>query len=131
MTATMKIIACICIFNTLFMGCYSSAMISPTGEDKDLIYTNKIETILTKDSTKVAFDSPPVVLSSAVVGDTGGVRVVIPFDNIKEVQLLKYGTGRAIGIGVAIGVTALIVVALISWHGSSKSFDESFDISLK
>jgi hypothetical protein len=62
-----KSIAWICICSTLFMGCYSSAMISTIGEDRGLIYTNTIETVITKDSTECKFDSPPVVVSDTTV----------------------------------------------------------------
>ena len=166
-----KSIVWICIFSTLFMGCYSSAMISPTGEDRDLIYTNKIETILTKDSTEVPFDSPPVIVSdttvirrfvsiprsdvsdiytkdsshfvvtndgttyrfntrpiismgsfsgevtdyllySVVIGDTGGVLVAIPLDNIENVQLSKFSTWRTIVFAVEAVVFAALLVYL-------------------
>jgi hypothetical protein len=182
MNITMKITACICISSTLFTGCYSSALISSTGDDKDLIYTNKIETVITKDSTECKFDSPPAVVSdttvrkrfvsipranvsdiytkesssfvfvdtnddstyrfnnrptisiqsisgeatdyllhSVVIGDTGGVLVAIPLDNIEKVQLLKFDTGRTIVavVEAAVFVSLAVVLVVVAEFASS------------
>ena len=174
MNITTKITVYICISSTLFTGCYSSAMISTAGKDRDLIYTNTIETVITKDSTECKFDSPPVVVSdttvtkrfvsiprvnvsdmytkesssfvfvdtnddstyqfdtrpiismgsysgevtdyllySVVIGDTGGVLVAIPFDQIDKVQLSKFSTGRTIVFGVEAVVFVSLAVFLV------------------
>ncbi len=184
MNTTMKLSVWICIYSTLFMGCYSSAMISTTGEDRGLIYTNKIETVITKDSTECKFDLPPAVVSdttvikrfvsipranvsdiytkesssfvlvdtnddstyrfnarptisiqsfsgevtdylvySVVIGDTGGVLVAIPLDNVDKVQLIKFDTGRTIvaAVEAAAFVSVVVIVAeflsFSNWKG--------------
>jgi hypothetical protein len=43
MNTTEKIVACICIFSILLMGCYTSKMIDPTGSEKESIYAHYIK----------------------------------------------------------------------------------------
>lgn len=69
MERTGKIVAWLCIFSTLLMGCYSSAIIDPTGDEKDEIYSQKIEYVVTKDGTKYQFRRPPTIVKDAIVGE--------------------------------------------------------------
>ena len=68
MNALSKIVAGICIFSTLFMGCYSSSMIDFAGGEKEKIYSNDITSVLTKDGKKYEFETPPVVSNDTIVG---------------------------------------------------------------
>jgi hypothetical protein len=84
MIITMKITACVCIFSTLFMGCYSSSMISPTGDDKEEMYTNKIQLIITKDGSKYEFDISPVISNDSFVGVEKKKPVSIPMSSVAK-----------------------------------------------
>jgi hypothetical protein len=63
-----KMVAWGCIFSTLFMGCYASSVIEPTGVEKETIYSNNIEYVVTKDGTKYEFEKAPVVANNTIVG---------------------------------------------------------------
>jgi hypothetical protein len=68
MDTTGKIVAVVCIFSTLFMGCYNSALIDPTGDEKVKMYSGSIESVLTKDGKKYEFERPPVVTNDTIAG---------------------------------------------------------------
>jgi hypothetical protein len=121
--ATMKITAYNCICSTLFIGCYSSAMITLTGDDKEKMYTGRIHFIITKDGTKYEFDTLPMIsndsfaeeatnklvsipLSEMVIGISGGKEVAIPLSDVDKVLVHKFDTGRTIGavVGTVFGV---------------------------
>ncbi len=84
MNFTMKLTACISICSVLFMGCYSSAMISPTGGDKEKMYSEKVEYIITKDGTKYEFDIPPVITNGAFVGVEKKWSASIPLSSVSK-----------------------------------------------
>jgi hypothetical protein len=50
-----KAVAWACIVSTLFMGCYSSALIDPKGDEREKIYSGDIEYVIKKDGTKQVF----------------------------------------------------------------------------
>jgi hypothetical protein len=77
MNATMKLTACIC--STFFMGCYSSAMVWPPGDD-----TEKIQLIITKDGTKYEFDTPPAFSNGVFVGVEKKRSVSIPLSSVSK-----------------------------------------------
>ena len=52
------------------------------------------------------------LLYSVVIGDTGGVLVAIPLDNIENVQLSKFSTWRTIVFAVEAVVFAALLVYL-------------------
>jgi len=54
-----KIVAWLCIFSTLFVGCYSSALIDPSGNERSKIYSGDIEYVIMKDGTKQVFTNHP------------------------------------------------------------------------
>jgi hypothetical protein len=82
----MKFTACVCIFSTLFMGCYSSTMISPTGDDKEKMHTDRIQHIITKDGSKYDFDTdtPPVISNDSFVGVEKKWPVSIPLSSVSK-----------------------------------------------
>jgi hypothetical protein len=68
MTMAGEATAYVCIFSILYMGCYTSTFIDPSGEDKGKIFTNHVLYVVTRDSTKYIFDEPPAVASDTIVG---------------------------------------------------------------
>jgi hypothetical protein len=81
MNAARKTIAWICIFSILFVGCYGSALIDPKGEEKERIYSDKIEYVITKDGTKREFVTPPAIMSNALVPKQS---VSIPLSDVAQ-----------------------------------------------
>ena len=63
-----RVVAWTCIFSTLFMGCYSSVLIDPTGEEKEKMYSGEIQAVITKQGTKYWFEKPPTIVNDAIVG---------------------------------------------------------------
>ncbi len=79
MKATGKIVVWVCIFSFLFMGCYSSVMVDPSGTEKEKIYSGKIESATMKDGTEFAFDPSPIAVSDSIVGIVKGRQPSIMF----------------------------------------------------
>jgi hypothetical protein len=68
MGKTRKAVAWISIVSTLWMGCYSSALIEPTADEKENIHTDRINFVVAKDGKKYEFEKPPVVVNDTIVG---------------------------------------------------------------
>lgn len=87
------IVAWTSIFSTLFMGCYSSAMIDPAGEERERITSSRIDSVLSKDGTMYEFQTQPTVTSEAIVGEakvrpSGLKRVVsVPVSEVAHVYV--------------------------------------------
>jgi hypothetical protein len=123
-------VARICILSTLFVGCYgSAATVEPTGEGK--LPRGKILAVVTKDSTKYAFDTPATVVGDSIVGKVGilveGVgmiqRVSIPMENVAYVSLKNYRPVSTIVLVVAVATGLLLAgfsASLSGWHIASK-----------
>lgn len=83
MKARGKIIAWVCIFNTFWMGCYSSAFIDPEGAEEREIYSCGIESVIMRDCTSYVFDHSPVIADDSIVGVVNGKQVAIPISNLR------------------------------------------------
>ncbi|HXX62883.1 MAG TPA: hypothetical protein VEO56_03715 [Bacteroidota bacterium] len=95
-----------CICSSLFMGCYGQALIDPRGDEKARIYSERIEYVILKDSTRCDFDRPPFVGRDFIVGQVNGEQKSIPISDVKVA-----GASRANGIAgliVVVGVTAAV-----------------------
>jgi hypothetical protein len=123
-----QIVAWLCIFSTFFMGCYGSAMIDPTGDEKEKIYSGTIESVVTKDGTEYKFDKAPAIVKDAVVGevvigdwDWGHPiikQVSIPLSNVAEVSVSEISTWRTVVAGsLGLGIVGYILVALTIREG--------------
>jgi hypothetical protein len=118
MTRAGKATACVCIFSVLYMGCYISTLIDPTGAERDKMHTGKIEYLITKDSTKFEFDRSPTVTKDAIVGQVKGEQVSIPLSDVANVYVSEFGYWKAVQttVGVAvIGVFVATGIALIAY----------------
>jgi hypothetical protein len=85
-----KFVAWVCICSTLFVGCYTWAMIDPTGEKKERIYEERIDYVLTRDSTEYEFDKPAKADSTAIVGEIDGKQVSIPLSGVSRVRVRPF-----------------------------------------
>jgi hypothetical protein len=83
MKTTGRIVAWLCIFSTLLTGCYSSALIDPTGNDKAKVYSKDIEYIIMKDGTRHEFAAPPTIADDIIVWTTTK-SVSIPLSDVSH-----------------------------------------------
>jgi len=120
-----KVALWVSIFSTLFMGCYSSAMIDPKGDEKEKIYSGKIASVVTKDGTKYEFDKAPTIVNDTIVGEgkvsteAGFItkQVSIPLSDVVKVNVKEFDLGKTIWGGVAIvGVAGTIMLAIYLRH---------------
>ena len=68
--------------STLFVGCYSSTLLTPGGDGDDKVDPGSIRAIVTSDSTRFAFDRPPTITNDAVVGEVDGELASIPMSDV-------------------------------------------------
>jgi hypothetical protein len=102
------------------MGCYSSALIDPAGNEREKMYTMNIERIVTKGGIEYTFDSPAVADSSVITGIGRIYRgknelVTIPAPKIAQVYAFNSKPGEAI-LYVLLIVGLYYFVALASFH---------------
>ena len=110
-----KIVAWLCIFSTLFTGCYSSAMIDPTGEEKEKMYSGEIQVVITKQGTKYWFEKPPTIVNDAIVGEakiyrsSGPVteKVSIALSDVEQVKVEEFNAGQTYLLLGVVGLTLL------------------------
>lgn len=114
-----RVIAWICIFCTLFMGCYSSVMVDPTGPDKQKICSETITSVVTRDGREYEFDIPPSIINDAIVGvitvwpGPTTYQVSIPISDLARVSMSELDTGRTIGAIVgSLGIVGVIMLVL-------------------
>jgi hypothetical protein len=67
MKMRLKVVAWLCIFSTLLIGCYSSALIDPNGTERKKVYKGEIEYVIMLDGTKQIFSTPPTVKDSVIL----------------------------------------------------------------
>jgi hypothetical protein len=120
MEKPVKAVACLCIFSTLFVGCYSSAVIVPRGNERARIYSGTIQSVITKDGIRYVFHTAPAIVNDTIVGvievgqdpatmtqDVKQVR--IPISDVESASISEIDTGRTIvGLLVGLGSVALI-----------------------
>jgi hypothetical protein len=108
-----KVVAWVCIFSTLFMGCYSSVLIDPTGDEKEKIYSKEIEYVIATAGPKYEFTQPPAIVHDTIVGETtGGREIRIPLSDVGLVCISELnGTHTGILVGLVVVVVVLGVEA--------------------
>lgn len=93
-----KILAWVCIFSTLFMGCYTSFLTEPTGLEKQKPEPIKVKTVVTKDGTVYRFDPPAMADSTEIVGVVNGKQVSIPLSDVESVTTSSGRTSVILGL---------------------------------
>ena len=115
-----------CIFSVLFVGCYSSTMIEPRGDEREemyALYAKTIRKVVTKEGTTYLFgktslfrDEPTTIANDSIVGYSDGKRVSIPFPEVSEVYVREFRPvmtvvavlgGVGIVVGLIVGLTAV------------------------
>ncbi len=114
------VVAWICISTTLFAGCYSSALVDPTGPEKEKVYSGRIESVLTKDGTHYVFRTAPNIVNGAIVGVIEAAKnpgimiedvkqVSIPISDVESISVSEIDAVRT-GLGVLVGVGAVVII---------------------
>jgi hypothetical protein len=120
-----NVVAWTCIFSSLFVGCYSSAMIDPTGEDKERAYLGEICYLVRNDSTKYWFEKPPALVNDSIVGVASFYRsrvrnterVSIPLSEVTMACVNEPDPLATTVLVVAIAGTVAVAIAT-TWHNS-------------
>lgn len=91
MTKVGKAVAWACLFSPLFMGCYSSTMIDPAGDERGRIYSGKIEYVVTKDSARYEFVKSPAIDNGRIVGrvasqENARVTLSLPLSELMQLS---------------------------------------------
>lgn len=108
MKRVIKVVAIVCIFSTLFMGCYSSTLIDPRGEERNRIYEGEIRSVVTKEGAKYEFEIPPTIANDAIVGVIRTLpgptahQVSIPISEVAEVSVSEFSTEQTVRAGVLV-----------------------------
>jgi hypothetical protein len=126
-----KVVAWLCIFSTLLMGCYSSGVIYHAENEEDVTYQERISAepiayVVTNSGTRYDFDikNPPTVTQDAIVGEIrvpieGGhmmKQVSIPMRDVAFVSVKQTSMSvkqpRLTGLWVALGLLAVVGVVV-------------------
>ena len=127
MKTTVKVVAWLCIFSFFYMGCYSSVLVNPGGDEKAKMYSNDIKNVTTKDGTKYVFEKPPVIVNDTIVGEVKvpvaeGMmtkKISVPLSDVAEVSVKEYNqTWTTVSIVLGGLVLLLGLLAIIDpFHG--------------
>ena len=105
MSTMSKVVASISICSTFCIGCYSATITYGTEEGNEKAKSITIQALVTKDSTRVEFDSAPIISHGAVVGEVDGRPIAIPTSEVATYEsedLSAFGT-----VGVIVGLAAV------------------------
>jgi hypothetical protein len=88
MKTRLKVVAWLCIFSTLLMGCYTSIIVEPTGDGKNLLRSHRIGYLVSKDSVKYVYDKPPIIVNDTIVGEFTSVPLAhVSYASIEDMPL--------------------------------------------
>jgi hypothetical protein len=111
-----KTVSWVSIFSTLFMGCYTSTLIDPTGDDKGKIDSEKILYVVTNDNMKYRFQEPPRIVNDSIIGIVNGKEVTLPMSDVKSVCVKEKGVSTAFIVFLGTGLVVMgVVVAIIAY----------------
>jgi hypothetical protein len=101
----------VCVFSTLSMGCYSSALIDPRGNEKDKLSPGTIEYVIMNDSTKCEFDNAPIIVKDAIIGQMNGKEVTLPLSDVALVYV-KNSNPTATTF-LVLGMVGMVVLGVV------------------
>jgi hypothetical protein len=115
MNSTMKVTAWVCIFSTSMLGCTSTSLYKPEGENQEKLYSGQIEGVVTKDGTKYEFRGDPkaTIVDAVIKGISEGKEVAIPLSEVDKVLVREHDTGLTICVIVGAGLTVAAVAFII------------------
>jgi hypothetical protein len=106
MNATMTLTAWLCILSTALLGCTSTTLYKPEGENQEKLHSGQIEGVVMKDGSKFEFDGD----KKATIAE--GKAVTIRLSDVDKVLVRESDTGLTIEVVVG-GVLAVAAVGFI------------------
>ena len=106
-----KIVTIVCVFSILFVGCYTSDLIDPKGVEKEKLYTDDIEAVVTKDGKGHEFDTPANADSTSISGMVLGKQLSVPLSDVQRVQVSSYSPIRTILLSLYAGIALIFYIA--------------------
>ena len=122
MNATMRLTAWICIFSTGLLGCTSTTLIQPEGENQEKLSSGEIESVVMKDGTKYEFEGTQkgTIAAGMVRGISGGKTVAIPISDVDRMLVRESDTVLTILLlGVGTAAVVAIIIGATGGHGST------------
>jgi hypothetical protein len=104
------------------MGCYSSVLVDPAGEERESVLTDEIEAVVGKDKKQYVFEIPPTVVGDTLVGVVGSDSVSIPLADVYRVQLSQLNVSGTVAVSL---VAVAGVILLVTSKGSERTIDLS------
>jgi hypothetical protein len=93
MNVPQNVVAWLCIFSTLVVGCYSSSAVYRTDDVGERIQSGRIQYVLTTDGKKYTFDKAPTVVNDTIVGGAQLTRERVSIA-LSETALIGEDSGR-------------------------------------
>ena len=121
-----RFVAWICLFSTTVMGCYTTSLIEPTGNERQRIERGEIIRVVMKDGTRYKFDKPAILVEGAIIGQTeikqsdgeySSREVSLPITDVAEVHLSEHDGVKTAVLGrviFAVVVAGAIVISEVS-----------------
>jgi hypothetical protein len=112
------------MFSSGLLGCTSTSLIQPEGENGEKLYSGQIESVVTKDGTKYEFErnQKGTVAAGMVRGISEGKTVAIPLGDVDKLLVRESNTGLTIlAVGVGVVAVVAIIVAATKGNGSTAS----------
>ena len=127
MNLTMKLTAWICIFSSGLLGCSSTTLIQPEGENQEILYSGQIEGVVTKDGTKYEFEGNQkgTLAAGMVRGISGEKAVAIPLSDVDKVLVRESNTGLTI-LAVVVGGVAVVGLLIAATGGVKMNMGGGF-----
>jgi len=115
-----KLTAWICIFTSGLLGCTSTTLIQPEGENQEKLNTAQIESVVTKDGKRYEFEGNQKGTSAAgmVRGMVDGKAVAIPLSEIDKMQVSESNTVGTILL--VVGVVVVVGLIIVAASGGGK-----------
>jgi hypothetical protein len=114
MNATMTLTAWLCILSTALLGCTSTTLYKPEGENQEKLHSGQIEGVVMKDGSKFEFDGDKkaTIADGMVRWTSEGKAVTIRLSDVDKVLVRESDTGLTIEVVVG-GVLAVAAVGFI------------------
>ncbi len=118
MKTTIKLTAWMCIFSTGLLGCTSTSLIQPDGENEKRLNSGEIESVVLKDGTKYEFEGSQkgTIAAGMVRGISGGKTVAIPLSDVDKVLVRENDTVLTT-IAVIAGGAAIVAIVIAASGG--------------
>ena len=113
-----KFTAWLCIFSSGLLGCTSTTLIQPEGENQERLSSGEIESVVMKDGTKYEFEGNQkgTLAAGMVRGISAGKTVALPLSDVDKVVVRENDTVLTT-IAVIAGGAALVAIFIAASDG--------------